>query len=149
MVRDILQEDKRMKRKNRILAIWCAFLFGMMMTVSSVSADTISYNWTFTSTRLTKFATPGYKNDSEQNYYITISSGNISSSNVFGASIRDLNTDAFMAKYRTHTSLKYSMPYEYDQGRYANTQEPYQMRGKKDDSSTSSANLTVSGKITY
>ena len=148
-MRDILQEDMRMKRKNRILGSLGALLFGMMITAASVSADTISYNWTFTSTRPTKFATPGFKNDSEQNYYITISSGNISASNVFGASIRDLNTEAYMARYRTHVSLKYSVPYGYDQGRYANTEEPYQMRGKKDDSSTSSANLTVSGKITY
>lgn len=66
----------------------------MIMCPTPVMAATATYNWTFHSTSSSLPANSGLKNDTEQNYYLTINAGNISASNVFGTRIRRSADDA-------------------------------------------------------
>lgn len=133
--------------KKKKLTLVCALATCIAMSGISVSADTASYNWKFNGTSGTLPTGSGYKNDSEQQYYLTISSGNISSSNVFGVRIRRSADDATMSNYTLHYGYKQSIPYSYS--RTANTSTLYYMKGKKDSTSTSSNSLSVAGKVTY
>ena len=132
--------------KKRILGLAVLLSFAML-SVEPVAASTQSYSFVFHSTQGTLPVNSGYKNDTEQNYYITISGGNVSSSNVFGTRIRKAADDSMVSSYVLHTSQKKSKAYAYSTS--VNTSTLYYMKGKKDTSSTSSSDLNVSGKVTY
>lgn len=145
----------REKRKGRYLIMKKKFI-GTIAALSlslmcllplPVMAATEPYNWTFHSTQGNLPTNSGKKNDTEQNYYLSINSGNISSANIFGARIRQAGNNAAMSPYVTHTSLKKSARYAYSSA--VNTSTLYFMRGKKDDTSTTTTSLQVAGKVTY
>lgn len=133
--------------RNKFLKLGTTLLVCGMLSVTPVFAATESYSFSFGSTRGTLSVNSGYKNDTEQNYYITISGGNLSSNNVFGTRIRRASDNAFVSDYKLHNKKKKSKAYAYTSK--VNTKTLYVMRGKKDTSSTSSSNLNVSGKVTY
>lgn len=133
--------------KKKIMVMACTLATCAMMGSVPVLADTASYNWKFNSIEGTLPTGSGYKNDSEQNYYITISSGNVSSSNIFGTRIRRSSDDALMSNYVLHRGLKQSQPYAYSAT--ANITTRYYMKGKKDSDSTTTSPLSVAGKVTY
>ncbi|MBD5542890.1 MAG: hypothetical protein HDR01_01255 [Lachnospiraceae bacterium] len=118
-----------------------------MLSVIPVSAATESYHFVFKSTDGALPVNSGYKNDTEQNYYITISGGNLSSANVFGTRIRRSSDNAFVSNYVLHKAKKQSKAYAYTSK--VDTDTLYYMRGKKDTSSTTSTALEVSGRVTY
>lgn len=132
--------------KKKILTTIAALTLTMTCAVPTMAA-TEPYHFKFNSTSGYLPTNSGYKNDSEQNYYLTISAGNVSSTNVFGTRIRRASDNAAMSGYVKHTSLKQSKGYSYSSN--VNTSTLYYMRGKKDDSSTSQKALDVQGKVTY
>ena len=117
------------------------------MCSSPVMAVTRDFDWTFNSTAGTLSTNSGYKNDNEQNYYLTINKDNISASNIFGTRIRKAANNAAMSPYVLHTSYESSAKYGYSSA--VNTSTLYYMRGKKDDSSATTTPLHVAGKVTY
>ena len=117
--------------RKKMIVMACTLATCAMMSSMPVLADTASYNWKFNSTVGTLPTGSGYKNDSEQNYYITISSGNVSSRNIFGTRIRRAADDALMSNYVLHRGLKMSV------------------KGKKDSASSTTSALNVAGKVTY
>ena len=133
--------------RKKMIVMACTLATCAMMSSMPVLADTASYNWKLNNTVGTLPTGSGYKNDSEQNYYITISSGNVSSSNIFGTRIRRAADDALMSKYVLHRGLKMSVPYAYSAK--ANTTSRYYMKGKKDSASSTTSPLNVAGKVTY
>lgn len=134
-----------MKRKFLKLATTVAAC--AMLSVVPVSAATEPYHFIFNSTNGVLSVNSGYKDDTEQNYYITINGGNLSSNNVFGTRIRRASDNAFVSNYVLHKAKKQSKAYAYTSK--VNTNTLYLMRGKKDTSSTTSTALEVSGRVTY
>ncbi len=132
--------------KKIIIAVATLFTLGLITSIP-VMAVTESYNWTFYSANGYLSTNSGYKNDNEQNYYLTINNGNISATNIFGTRIRRASDDATMSPYALHNSYETSAKYWYTST--VNTSTLYYMRGKKDDSSTASTQLNVSGRVTY
>lgn len=132
--------------KKKLFTTIAALTLSMICTLP-VMADTVSYSFKFNSTSGYLSTNSGYKNDNEQNYYLTISSGNVSSTNIFGTRIRKAADNAAVSPYVKHTSLEQSKKYAYSSS--VNTSTLYYMRGKKDDSSTSSDALEVRGRVTY
>lgn len=132
--------------KKRILT-GLAALFMVVSSAVPTMAFTANYSFTFYSTNGFVSSNSGYKNDMEQKYYLTIESDEISSNNVFGTRIRKSADNTIMSNYITHTSEKKSQPYSYTKS--ANKTTLYYMRGKKDDSSTSTSKLHVEGRVTY
>lgn len=112
-----------------------------------VMAATESFNWTFNSTQGNLPTNSGYKNDNEQNYYLTINSGNVSSTNIFGTRIRRATDNAAVSSYVLHTSYESSAKYGYSST--VDTSTLYYMRGKKDDTSTTTTSLKAAGRVTY
>ena len=112
-----------------------------------VSAATQSYHFTFHSTSGYLPVASGYKNDTEQKYYITISGGNVSNTNIFGTRIRKAANDSIVSDYKLHKGYKQSKGYNYSTT--VNTSTLYYMRGKKDTASTSGSDLEVIGRVTY
>ncbi len=136
--------------KKKIAALIGAIALGISGVALPVSADTLGYYWEFTSANATYRLGDGYKDDMEQNYYLTIGTepgASISATNKFGTRIRRSSDNAFMSNYVVHTSTKNSQPYGYTA--YANTSTAYHMRGKKDSTSTSTKVLVVQGRTTY
>lgn len=136
--------------KKKIAVLICTIALGISGAVLPASADTYGYWWEFTSTNMTHRLGDGYKDDMEQNYYLTIGTAPgaaISATNKFGTRIRRSSDNAFVSNYVVHTSTKNSQPYGYTS--YANTSTAYHMRGKKDSTSTSTRVLVVQGKTTY
>ncbi len=133
--------------KKKFIGTIAVLMLSMVCSLP-VMAVTEGYNWTFYSDGPEDdlSTNPGKKNDTEQYYYLTINQGNISSSNIFGARIRKADNVA-VSPYLIHTSFEYSKPYAYST--YVNKTDTYYMRGKKDDTSTTSVALRVSGKVTY
>lgn len=135
-----------MKLKKKILGL------GLVLAVSlgcaiPASAVTVWYDWIFVSTNVTLPAAVGKKNDMEQNYYFTVVSGNVSSSNILGTRVRRAEDDASVSGYELHKYKEQSVPYSYTT--YVDQNHSYYMNGKKDSESTSSATLSATGKITY
>lgn len=119
----------------------------IMLGAMPVAAETVSYSFHFSNTSGKLPTNSGYKNDNEQNYYLTINSGNVSSDNVFGARIRRASDNAPMSNYAIHTSRKQAQVYAYSSK--ANTGTLYYMKGKKDTSSKTNTTLDVAGRVTY
>lgn len=132
--------------KKKIFTVMTALTLVLTSAVP-VMAVTEPYNFKFYSSQGYLSTNSGYKNDNEQNYYLTISSGNVSSTNVFGTRIRKAADNAIVSPYKLHTNKEQSKKYEYSS--YVNTTTLYLMRGKKDDSSTSKDELKVQGQVTY
>lgn len=132
--------------KKRIL-ILAAVMACIMMTTIPSFAVTKEIKFVFLSTKPTQTTEVGKKNDSEPNYYITISEGNVSESNVFGTRIRRVRGDAMVSPYITHKAKEKSVPYAYSST--VNTIDSYYLKGKKDTCSTSILPLAVTGKVTY
>lgn len=136
--------------KKKFIGTIAALALSMVCSLPVMAATRVteSYNWTFYSDGPEDdlSTNPGKKNDTEQYYYLTINQGNISSSNIFGARIRRADNVA-VSPYLTHTSYEYSQPYAYST--HVNTIDTYYMRGKKDDTSTTSVALRISGRVTY
>lgn len=133
--------------KKKIMAWACALAGCVVMSGVPVSADTVSYSWRFDNTTSTQKAASGYKDDTEQNYYLTISSGNVSTVHVFGTRIRRYSDDAMMSSYVLHRGTKQSVPYPYSAT--ANIATRYYLKGQKDSASTSGTALYAAGKVTY
>ncbi len=133
--------------KKKIMAWACVLVSCVVMSGIPVSADTISYYWQFNSASERRASGSGYKDDTEQNYYITINQGNVSDVNIFGTRIRRLSDDAYMSSYVLHYGLEQSQPYPYSS--IANTYTKYCMRGQKDSASTVASALNAVGKVTY
>ncbi len=111
-------------------------------------AVTRSYSWTFNSTSGYLSTESGYKNDSEQQYVLTIStSSNVSSSNIFGTRIRKASDDSTVSPYVIHTT-KFTGEY-FNYSSTVDTSTLYKMRGKKDDTSSSATALYATGRVTY
>lgn len=133
--------------KKKMMVLACTLATCAVMSDIPVAADTVSYNWQFNSVAETERTGEGYKNDNEQNYYISIHAGNLSGSNFFGTRIRRSSDGAYMSNYVLHDRTKKSARYPYSVR--ANTNTKYHMRGKKDSSSASTLPLNVAGKVTY
>lgn len=136
-----------MRNMKKLAATFLVLTLTAVSFATTASADTKSYNWTFGGTSTTMMTEKGYKNDNEQNYYITISSGTLSSTNKFGTRVRRSSDAAMVSPYVLHTGLKTSQPYAYTSS--VNTKTLYELRGKKDTTSTTSAKLQAVGKVTY
>lgn len=138
--------------KKKIVTLMCAMAVSVFGMAIPVSADTLGYYWEFVDTSVTAKLGDGYKDDMEQNYYLTIASFPqtsvaLSPTNIFGTRIRRSSDNAYMSPYVLHTSKETSQPYGYSS--YANTSTAYHMRGKKDSTSTHTGMLVVNGRITY
>ena len=133
--------------KRSLMRAVCCLLTCAVLSSIPVFAVTEEYNWKFSSTSGNLPTGSGYKNDNEQNYYLTISGGNVSKKNVFGTRIRKASNNAAVSSYVLHTSKEKSAKYGYSSS--VNTSTLYLMRGKKDTSSTSIFALKASGKVTY
>lgn len=137
--------------KKKFIGTIAALTLSMVCSLPVMAATQVTepYNWRFYSDGPEDdlSTNPGKKNDTEQNYYLTINQGNISSYNIFGARIRKAANNEAVSPYVLHTSYENSVPYAYST--YVNTTDTYYMRGKKDDSSTTNVALSVAGKVTY
>lgn len=136
-----------MKLKKKMMGLVLALTVAVIGCGVQVSAETIWFDWIFTSTKGTLPAGAGHKNDMEQNYYLTILSGDVSTANIFGTRIRRASDEAAVSNYVTHTSKKQSARYPY--ATYVDNHTNYYMNGKKDSTSTTSSMLSVTGKVTY
>lgn len=137
--------------KKKFIGTIAALTLSMVCSLPVMAATQVTepYDWTFYSDGPEDDlpTNPGKKNDTEQNYYLTINKGNISSSNIFGARIRKAANNAAASPYVLHTSYEYSEPYAYSTS--VNTTDTYYLRGKKDDTSTTDTALRVAGRVTY
>jgi hypothetical protein len=136
-----------MKKSLKILALSLALAVSM-----SVVAYATNYNWdfVFTNTATTSNTPTVSKGDSEQNWYISIDSTNpsgrvntLSSTNKLGVRA-NFGGGGFASIYVILNSYVsgYSTPYTST----VTAQSQIFMGAKKDDSSTSSASLYVSGR---
>lgn len=133
--------------KKKIIRLVCFVVALTFVAMIPISAQTITFDWIFVDEKTALPCGTGYKNDSEQNYYLTILSGNLSTSNVLGTRIRRASDNALMSNYVTHVNLKQSVPYTYTSKAVASVY--YYMNGKKDNSSTTSSGLSATGRVTY
>lgn len=119
-----------MNIKRKLMMLGCTLATCVTMGATPAFAQTEDFiNWTIASTASndTRDTLAGYKNDNEQNYYLTITIGNVSSSNVFGTRIRKANGS--VSNYVIHKSYMTSKPFAYTST--VNMSEKYFMRGKK------------------
>lgn len=135
-----------MKKIKKMLAVGAAALC-IAGSAMPAMADTVSYDWRFTNEDTTYMTGSGFKDDNEQNWYLTISGGNVTSLNVFGTRVRRSTDAAMVSSYVTNTSKVTGKRYAYTSS--VNTVSKYELRGKKDDSSTTPIPLDVSGRVTY
>lgn len=140
--------------KKKLVATMAALTLSMVCSLPVMAATdsvevTESFNWKFYSDGPDDdlSTNSGKKNDDEQYYYLTIDEGNISTANVFGARIRKAADNVAVSPYVLHTSFEDSQKYGYSST--VNTSTLYYLRGKKDDTSTTSVALHVAGKVTY
>lgn len=132
--------------KRKWIGVVAALTLSMMSAIPAL-AVTETYSWKFYTTTGNLSTNSGYKNDDEQSYYLTTNSGTISSTNIFGARIRRAVDNAAMSPYKLHTAYETSEDYAYSSS--VDTSTLYYMRGKKDDTSTTTSSLSVGGRVTY
>ena len=145
-----------MKSKmNKKLTVVAVALLLVVLVGAVAQAGTFSYNHQFTNTNYTKESDgDSTKNDGEDNWYITLSSWNtyfgrpntMSAINIMGCRMRGYYSNTAYSGYQelkyAVTSKAYPYLYDMDQGDRLN------MRYKKDDSSSSTSDLFVSGYVT-
>ena len=114
----------------------------LLSSLVAASAGNVSFSKTFTDDTSTYSLATGTKNDDEGYWYIKVSGP--TSKHIFGARVWVGSTKG--STYRTWTStLKKAKKYEYYSNAGATTSSRVTLKGKKDNTSTSTSNLKVSG----
>lgn len=140
------------------VAVLLIALFAVPMNAFAVTRGTVPYHFTFSDEVTVKQGPFAQKNDSEQNWYVSLHDYNteygvyntVSNSNLLGIRLKKLgNIDGYdhnnIGGYHLHWGTNnYMHPYLY----YATTDMTFYMNAKKDDTSTSTATLYASGNFT-
>lgn len=139
-----------MKRKALFTTILALALAVATLLPIGASAVDHPYNFTFNSVNGTQYTENHTKSDTEQHWYVSTHNyaGNtLSSTNVLGVRMHDKNSIGYISNYHTfsrHTGnvrLDYTTYVSNDNGNY------FYMGAKKDNSSTSSTPLVISGNF--
>ncbi len=138
-----------MRKLKVFLAVMC--LAATVGTQTAFAANT-PYSFTFSSINNVQNSANGTKDDNDSNWYITLDrtnastgvSNTLSSSNIFGVKIHrtvsdTVGTYATFSNYVSSYGLKYASSVKTGDNMY--------LKGQKDDASTSSAALRISGRF--
>lgn len=133
---------------KRTLAI--ALFVVTMLSTGSALAENHDYAFAFTNVTTTRPTESFAKSDNDQNWYISLDYGDpsgmtntLSSSNILGVRARKSTTTAASAYYTFSSYVSgYPMPYTTS----VSTGTSIYMAAKKDNTSTSSATLFISGR---
>ncbi|WP_099204724.1 hypothetical protein [Scatolibacter rhodanostii] len=123
-----------------------AFGLGLMMVGSSAigaSAGNKEYSFYFKGFNDTKYSLYKPKDDDESNHYLTISSNNVSTSNVFGYKMHRRTDDNVDYYHTTTNNDKKTVSYTGSVKKY----DRMRLAGQKDDKSKNSTVTTVKGKF--
>lgn len=140
-----------MKNLKVFLATVC-----LLMTVAVQPAFAANTAYTFAFDSINDIQTnpwSGTKDDNDQYWYMSIDTYNpyyscyntLSSANIFGAKIHRLNGTDNVGRYTTFSNYVSGYPIAYQSQVSAN--ETMYLKGQKDDASTSSETLYVSGRF--
>lgn len=142
-----------MKNKKKLQRIVSALLL-VVMALGSMTAMAANHDFSFTFRNLSNQTTENMnKSDDEQNWYVSLDTKNkdtgvantMSDTNILGLRMNSDTTRSYVSKY--HTFSNYVTSYKLAYTSEVTTSTDLYMGAKKDSSSTSSATLTISGRV--
>lgn len=141
-------------RKSIAKKFLCALSMTMLLGAGSVTASAANHNFSFSfsNTTTTKYTSYYAKSDNSQYWYITLDKTNastgvsntMSSSNIFGCKMHRSYSDS-VDVYHTFSNYVTSYGIKYQTTVYKD--DNMRLAGKKDNTSSSSATLRISGRI--
>lgn len=138
-----------MKAKKLVTAI--VILVLAISVMSPVCAFAANHPYSFTFENVTDTTRTGLysKSDSDQHWYLSTynyAENTLSSRNVLGVRMHDTAHTGYVSNYHTITDYSTYLCYDYTT-EVSNVDNKFYLGAKKDDSSTSSAALTISGQF--